>query len=56
MAASPKVAPPAVPGFDLRTIKVYEPKPKPPGLRERVRILLIQIFEGHQEFLGFTPD
>src|SRR5271165_1717352 len=29
---------------------------KPAGWKQRVRDLLIAIFEGHEEFLGWTPD
>ncbi len=31
-------------------------EPKPIGWKQRVRNLLIAIFEGHEEFLGWTPD
>jgi len=30
--------------------------PKPPARKRRLRELLIAIFEGHEEFLGWTPD
>ena len=30
--------------------------PKPVGWKQRIRELLIAIFEGHEEFLGWTPD
>lgn len=29
---------------------------KPAGWKQRVRELLIAIFEGREEFLGWTPD
>lgn len=29
---------------------------KPSNLQQRIRILLRKIFEGHEEFLGWTPD
>ncbi|MGB8770071.1 MAG: hypothetical protein WCC92_10670 [Candidatus Korobacteraceae bacterium] len=31
-------------------------EPKPIGWKQRVRDLLIEIFKGHEEFLGLTPD
>jgi len=31
-------------------------EPKPVSLKQRVRDLLVEIFEGHEEFLGWTPD
>ena len=47
---APQVEPPVV----EKTTQVSEPKalgPKPMG-----RDLLAEIFEGHEEFLGWTPD
>ncbi len=41
---------------------MYEPahepadQPTPVSLKQRVRNLLVTIFEGHEEFLGYTPD
>ncbi len=32
------------------------PEPGPLGWKQRVRALLVAIFEGHEEFLGYTPD
>lgn len=29
---------------------------KSAGLRQRIEVLLHKIFEGHEEFLGCTPD
>ncbi len=31
-------------------------EPTPIGLEQRLRNLLVAIFEGHEEFLGWTPD
>jgi hypothetical protein len=31
-------------------------KPGPTNLKQRVRALLITIFKGHEEYLGWTPD
>ncbi len=33
-----------------------EPEPGPLGWKQHVRALLVAIFEGHEEFLGYTPD
>jgi hypothetical protein len=30
--------------------------PGPTNLKQRVRDLLITIFKGHEEYLGWTPD
>jgi hypothetical protein len=30
--------------------------PKPAGWKQRARDLLVAIFKGHEEFLGWTPD
>jgi len=35
---------------------VQEPESKPPARNERLRNLLVTIFAGHEEFLGWTPD
>jgi hypothetical protein len=37
---------------------MYEPayEPGPASLKQRIRHLLVTIFEGHEEFLGYTPD
>jgi len=54
MAASPKLAPQVELVFEKKIPKRAEPKPieeKPP-----VRDLLTEIFGGHEEFLGWTPD
>jgi len=54
MAASPKLAPQIEVAWEKKT----EPaaKPEPAGLKQRVRALLIEIFKGHTEFLGWTPQ
>ncbi len=31
-------------------------EPKPIGWKQRVRNLLIAIFQGHEEYLGWTPE
>jgi hypothetical protein len=31
-------------------------RPTPVGFKQRVRNLLVAIFEEHEEFLGWTPD
>lgn len=37
-------------------VKREEAKPKFADLRLRIERLLREIFEGHEEFLGVTPD
>jgi|HubBroStandDraft_1064217.scaffolds.fasta_scaffold00030_46 hypothetical protein len=57
MAANPNIAPrvnPVNPVFEEKTMPVCDPQPL--GLKERVRDLLVEIFERHEEFLGWTPD
>ncbi|MFZ0308594.1 MAG: hypothetical protein WCA76_04765 [Candidatus Sulfotelmatobacter sp.] len=39
---------------EKRTVKLSEPKP--PARKQPSRNLLSEIFEGHEEFLGLTPD
>jgi hypothetical protein len=56
MAASPKITPQVEHNFETRIIKTYERGPKPPGRKQRIRVLLAEIFEEHEEFLGWTPD
>jgi len=31
-------------------------EPAPAGWKQRVRDLLVAIFQGHEEYLGLTPD
>ena len=31
-------------------------EPEPVGWKQRIRDRLVAIFEGHEEFLGWTPD
>ncbi len=54
MAASPKFAPPVELILEEKISIACEPKPvvEPP----HVRSLLAKTFEGHEEFLGWTPD
>ena len=40
---------------EKETAKISEPKPPGP-LRPKRRTLLEEIFEGHEDFLGYTPD
>ena len=54
MAAS-CIAPPEVePPVEEKIERVREPEPV--GTKRPHRDLLVEIFEGHQEFLGYTPD
>jgi hypothetical protein len=42
------------PSVEKKATPVNEPKPV--GVKQRVQDLLVAIFEGHEEFLGWTPD
>ncbi len=48
------IAPEVEPLVENKPMRVDEPKPV--GWKQRVRYLLVAIFEGHEEFLGWTPD
>ncbi len=39
-------------------VRLEEPEaePEPVGWKQRIRYRLVAIFEGHEEFLGWTPD
>jgi hypothetical protein len=53
--AAPCIAPTVEPPVEeKKTVQVREPKPVVP--QQPVRSLLLQVFEGHLEFLGWTPD
>jgi hypothetical protein len=56
MVASPILAPEEDIAVVKKIRKVYVPTPKPVGRNERVREMLFEIFEGHEDFLGWTPD
>jgi len=58
MAANPIISPEEELAVEKKTLKVCEPKakPRPRGPKQPVRDLLFEIFEGHEEFLGLTPD
>jgi hypothetical protein len=52
--AATSVAPELNSPVDDEPVRVDEPKPV--GGKRRVRDLLVAIFQGHEEFLGWTPD
>lgn len=54
LMAAPCIAPPVEMPVEKIPLRVSEPKPV--SLKERIRALLVAIFEGHEEFLGWTPD
>jgi hypothetical protein len=54
MAANPNVISQAKVAPDKQAMQIAEPMPV--TLTYRLRDLLIQMFEGYQEFLGWTPD
>jgi len=54
MAANPNITPRVELVFEKKTVPACEPGRI--GLKQRVRALLIEIFKGYEEFLGWTPD
>jgi hypothetical protein len=54
MAANPNVIPRAKPALEKEIIRLCEPKRV--SLKQRVRNLLVEMFKGYEEFLGWTPD
>lgn len=57
MAASPCVATPEEFAPEKKKImKAREPKQKPVEPKAQGRDLLAEIFAGHEEFLGWTPE
>jgi hypothetical protein len=56
MAACPTIAPEEEIAVEKKIRKVYVPTPKPVSPKQGVKGLLFEIFEGHEDFLGWTPD
>jgi hypothetical protein len=54
MAANPSFVPQAKLASEAQTLQIVEPSAV--TLKKRIRDLLLEIFEGHEEFLGRTPD
>jgi hypothetical protein len=54
MAANPNTVPQMKLACEKQTLQVVESKPV--SARQRIREILLKIFEGHQDFLGRTPD
>lgn len=54
MAASPNVASQVKPVLEEKILRASDPQPV--ALKQRVRDLLVEIFEGHIEFLGWIPN
>jgi hypothetical protein len=54
MAAPPCIAPEVEPPVEEQP--VWADEPEPVGWKHRVRDILVAIFGGHEEFLGWTPD
>jgi len=42
--------------FEKKAPKISEPKQSPAVNKQPKRSLLVEIFAGHEEFLGYTPD
>ncbi|MGA8212665.1 MAG: hypothetical protein WB799_03680 [Candidatus Sulfotelmatobacter sp.] len=59
MAASPIIAPEEEgTALEEKTRKTSQPelKSKPVNPKQQVQDTLFEIFEGHEDFLGWTPD
>jgi hypothetical protein len=54
MAANPNIAPQITLAFEKKNTQGRELKLT--GLKQRIRSMLAEIFEGHEEFLGWTPN
>jgi hypothetical protein len=54
MVANPNVAPQIKLVFEKKNLQVCELKLL--SLKQRVRYMLVEIFQRHEEFLGWTPD
>jgi hypothetical protein len=54
MAANPNIVPQVKTVVEKEIIRLCESKRL--TLKQRLRSLLIQMFKGHEEFLGWTPD
>jgi len=54
MAAQTCIASPVTLRVEEKPVRVDEPGSL--GWEQRVRALLVAIFEGREEFLGWTPD
>jgi hypothetical protein len=54
MAANPNIVPQVTHDFEKHTMQLVESQPM--SLRKRIRDLLHEMFEGHEDFLGRTPD
>ena len=52
--AAPCIAPQLEPPVEKKTLQASEPKPIAP--KQPARDLLAEIFEGHEDFLGWAPD
>jgi hypothetical protein len=54
MAANPNTVPQVKLDCEKQTLHIVASMPV--STRQRIRDLLVKIFEGHQDFLGRTPD
>jgi hypothetical protein len=54
MAANPNMVPHVKLACEKRTLQLVESKPV--SARQRIREILLKIFEDHGDFLGCTPD
>lgn len=53
--AATSIVPPVESPVEKKTLRTYEPKPVRPN-PPAPKSLLYEIFEGHEDFLGWTPD
>jgi hypothetical protein len=54
MAANPNIAPQIERTFKQETVQAHDLHPV--GMKQRFLDLLLEIFEGYEDFLGWTPD
>ena len=54
MAANPNIISKANVAPDKEVTQIVEPKPV--QLKKRIGDLLVEMFKGYREFLGWTPD
>jgi hypothetical protein len=54
MAANPNIIPQLKLALNDKSVPISKPNETP--LNQRIHNLLREIFEAHEEFLGYTPD
>jgi len=56
MTAHPTIANPNLTSTAAESVSLEIGELRSPNLRQRIQALLRKVFEGHEEFLGWTPD